>query len=355
MRRKLFYAWDEFCEHTVLEILAFYALLLSGVGVVNLILDSGSKFNSIVYEASGSKRSASKSSFHLEVVMEDNVTLAIIGGSGLYNMPGLEDPREHPIQTPFGNPSAPIVVGTLEGQRVAFLARHGIGHHILPTEVPYRANIYALKSLGVERIVSISACGSLREDYAPGHIVIPDQIYDNSHGRVRTFFGEGLVAHVSVADPFCSDLSQQVESAVGAAGGVVHRGGAFITIEGPRFSTKAESNVYRNWGMSIIGMTASPEAFLAREAEICYATMAHVTDYDVWHVSEAPVTVEMVIQTLVKNTALAQEAVRVLAKNLKPERDCECEHALATALITQKDVVPTETRQKLELLIKKYL
>lgn len=287
--------------------------------------------------------------------MEDNVTLAIIGGSGLYNMPGLENSREHTIQTPFGNPSAPIVVGTLEGQRIAFLARHGIGHHILPTQVPYRANIYALKALGVERIVSISACGSLREDYAPGHIVIPDQIYDNSHGRVRTFFSEGLVAHVSVADPFCSDLSQQVESAVGGAGGVVHRGGAFITIEGPRFSTKAESNVYRNWGMSIIGMTASPEAFLAREAEICYATMAHVTDYDVWHVSETPVTVDMVLQTLQKNTRLAQSAIRALAKSLNSKRDCECGDALSTALITRKDVIPAATRQKLDLLVGKYL
>jgi 5'-methylthioadenosine phosphorylase len=287
--------------------------------------------------------------------MEESVTLAIIGGSGLYNMSGLENPREHNIHTPFGDPSAPIVVGMLEGQRIGFLARHGIGHHITPTEVPYRANIYALKSLGVERIVSISACGSLQEEFVPGHIVIPDQIYDNTDGRPRSFFGEGLVAHVSVADPFCPDLSRQLESAVRAAGGVVHRGGSFITIEGPRFSTKAESNVYRSWGMSIIGMTASPEAFLAREAEMCYATMAHVTDYDVWHVSEAPVTVEMVIQTLNKNTALAQEAVRILAKNLKPERDCECERALATALITNKDIVPIETRQKLELLIKKYL
>lgn len=287
--------------------------------------------------------------------MKDNVTLAIIGGSGLYNMPGLENPREHEIDTPFGKPSAPIVVGTLEGEQVAFLARHGIGHHITPSEVPYRANIYALKSLGVERIVSISACGSLREDYAPGHIVIPDQIYDNTSGRIRSFFGGGLVAHISVADPFCADLSDQVESAVGAAGGVIHRGGTFITIEGPRFSTKAESNAYRSWGMSIIGMTCSPEAFLAREAEICYAVMAHVTDYDVWHVSEAPVTVEMVIQTLNKNTTLAQEAVRILARKLKHERDCNCGHALASALITHKDVIPVETRQKLDLLVKKYI
>jgi len=287
--------------------------------------------------------------------MTEKVSLAIIGGSGLYEMTGLTDPHEHDLTTPFGKTSAPIVVGTLEGERVAFLARHGIGHHITPTEVPYRANIYALKSLGVERIVSISACGSLQEEFAPGHIVIPDQIYDNTHGRSRSFFGEGLVAHVSVADPFCSDLSDQLEAAVNLAEGITHRGGSLITIEGPRFSTKAESNTYRAWGMSIIGMTASPEAFLAREAEICYATMAHVTDYDVWHVSEAPVTVEMVIQTLNKNTTIAQEAVRILARQLKHERDCDCEHALASALITHKDVIPAQTRQKLDLLVSKYL
>ena len=287
--------------------------------------------------------------------MTEHVTLAIIGGSGLYAMAGLSDTQEHNILTPFGKTSAPIIVGTLEGQRVAFLARHGIGHHITPSEVPYRANMYALKSLGVQRIVSVSACGSLQQEFAPGHIVIPDQIYDNTHGRARSFFGEGLVAHISVADPFCADLSGQLESAVRAAGGTTHRGGSLITIEGPRFSTKAESNTYRSWGMSIIGMTASPEAFLAREAEICYATMAHVTDYDVWHVSEAPVTVEMVIQTLNKNTAIAQEAVQVLAGTLKPERNCDCGHALATALITHKDAIPTETRQKLDLLVNKYL
>ncbi|HLF74486.1 MAG TPA: S-methyl-5'-thioadenosine phosphorylase [Anaerolineales bacterium] len=287
--------------------------------------------------------------------MTDNVTLAIIGGSGLYEMPGLQETREYEVDTPFGRPSAPIVAGTLEGQRVAFLARHGIGHHITPSEVPYRANIYALKSLGVERIISISACGSLQEELAPGHIVIPDQIYDNTHRRARSFFGEGLVAHVSVADPFCRDLSAQLESAVRQAGGVTHRGGSFITIEGPRFSTKAESQSFRAWGMSIIGMTASPEVFLAREAEICYATMAHVTDYDVWHVTEAPVTVEMVIQTLNKNTRLAQEAIRILARGLKHERDCDCGQALATALITRKEVIPPDTRKKLGLLINKYL
>ena len=287
--------------------------------------------------------------------MAEQASLAIIGGSGLYTMPGLRQTREYNIDTPFGRPSAPIVIGTLEGTRVAFLARHGVGHHITPSEVPYRANIYALKSLGVPRILSISACGSLKEELPPGHIVIPDQIYDNTHARPRSFFGGGLVAHISVANPFCEDTSNQLEAAVRSAGGEVHRGGTFITIEGPRFSTKGESLTYRSWGMSIIGMTASPEAFLAREAEICYATMAHVTDYDVWHESEAPVTVEMVIQTLRRNTGLAQEAVRLLVKSLRPERNCDCKNALSTALITRKDAIPPATLQKLDLLVNKYL
>lgn len=287
--------------------------------------------------------------------MAEQVTLAIIGGSGLYAMPGLHETREYKLDTPFGRTSAPVVVGTLEGQRVAFLARHGLGHHITPSDVPYRANIYALKSLGVQRIISVSACGSLKEELSPGHIVVPDQIYDNTHGRARSFFGEGLVAHISVANPFCPETSAVLETAVREAGGTVHSGGTFITIEGPRFSTKGESKTYRAWGMSIIGMTASPEAFLAREAEICYATMAHITDYDVWHESEAPVTVEMVIQTLNKNTTLAQEAVHSLVKSLKPERHCECKHALSTALITRRDVIPPATLQKLDLLVHKYL
>lgn len=281
-------------------------------------------------------------------------TIAVIGGSGLYHMKGLEMAEEISPDTPFGKPSSPITVGTLEGMQVAFLTRHGIGHHITPGEVPYRANIYALKSLGVERIISISACGSLREDYAPGHIVIPDNIFDHTKDRARSFFGEGLVAHVSVADPFCDDLSAQLESAVRETGATTHQGGNFITIEGPRFSTKAESHTYRSWGMSIIGMTASPEAFLAREAEMCYAIMAHVTDYDVWHESESPVTVEMVIQTLNKNTEIAQNAIRNLARGLKQEKSCHCENALSTALITNPSVIPAETRNKLDLLVRKY-
>lgn len=286
--------------------------------------------------------------------MTEQIAFAVIGGSGLYSMKGMTETVEHNIDTPFGKPSSPIVVGSLEGQRVAFLARHGIGHFITPSEVNYRANIYALKSMGITRIVAINACGSLREDYAPGHIVIPDQIYDNTKHRERTFFGEGLVAHVGSADPFCMDLSSSVYDAVEETGGTVHKGGAFIIIEGPRFSTKAESNTYRAWGMSIIGMTTAPEAFLAREAEMCYATMAHVTDYDVWHISEAPVTVEMIIQTLHKNTQTAQESLRVLARNLGPKRDCECGSALGSALITNPAAIPAETRQKLDALIGKY-
>jgi len=287
--------------------------------------------------------------------MTENIFLAIIGGSGLYSMPGITDTKELDLETPFGKPSAPVVVGMLEERRVAFLARHGIGHHITPSEVNYRANIYALKILGAERVVSISACGSLREDFAPGHIVIPDQLFDNTKGRAHTFFGEGLVAHVGTADPFCQELSAQLVKAVAQTGATVHSGGAFITIEGPRFSTKAESNTFRGWGMSIIGMTASPEAFLAREAEMCYAVMAHVTDYDVWHISEAPVTVEMVIQILNKNTTVAQQAIRNLVRSLPARRACKCGSALADALITNPAVIPPETRKKLDLLVKKYL
>ena len=287
--------------------------------------------------------------------MSENISFAVIGGSGLYTMKGLTETKEYNPETPFGKTSSPIVVGTLEGKRVAFLARHGIGHFISPTEVNYRANIYALKMLGAQRVISISACGSLREDYAPGHIVIPDQLYDNTKDRERSFFGQGFVAHIGVADPFCGDLSQSVYEAVKEAGATVHKGGTFITIEGPRFSTKAESNVYRAWGMSIIGMTASPETFLAREAEMCYAVMAHVTDYDVWHVSAEPVTVEIVLQTLNHKTEAAQESLRLLARKLKDDETCACQNALSAALITNPKVVPAETRQKLDLLVGKYL
>jgi 5'-methylthioadenosine phosphorylase len=287
--------------------------------------------------------------------MFEKPSLAILGGSGLYSMTGLTNTTEIELETPFGKPSAPVVIGTLEGKSVAFLARHGIGHHIMPTEVPYRANIYALKALGVERIISINACGSLREDYAPGSIVIPDQIFDNTRGRARTFFGEGLVAHTGPADPFCPELSAALKTAVMGIGVTVHNDGTFIIIEGPRFSTKAESNIFRSWGMSIIGMTAAPEAFLAREAEMCYAVMAHVTDYDVWRTSGEPVTVEMVLLTLHKNTEAAQAAIRSLAASLPEELSCTCSSALESAIITRTSAIPPATRQKLDLLVRKYL
>ncbi len=283
-------------------------------------------------------------------------TFAVIGGSGLYSMPGLENIQEINIDTPFGKPSAPITVGDLEGKKIAFLARHGIGHALSPSEVNYRANIYALKSLNVAHVVSISACGSLREDYSPGDIVIPDGLFDFTKGKRKpTFFEGGFVAHAGVASPFCPALSEQLYQAVVSTGAIVHKGGEFITIEGPRFSTKTESNIFRSWGMSVIGMTTSPEAFLAIEAEMCYAVMAHVTDYDVWHIDEKPVTVEMVIAVLHQNTETAQQAIRNLASNFVPERLCDCSEALSTALITDPEVIPPETREKLDLLVKKYL
>jgi len=283
--------------------------------------------------------------------------IGIIGGSGLYNMPGLQDTQEFDLNTPFGKPSAPVVVGTLEGVSLAFLARHGIGHSILPSEVNSRANIYALKTLGVERIISISAVGSLREDFAPGQIVIPDQLIDFTRRRPSSFFGEGLVAHISIPDPFCADLSAQLFTAVqNTKIEAVHRGGAMITIEGPRFSTRAESNIFRSWGLSLIGMTTSPEAFLAREAEMCYAVLAHVTDYDVWHISEEPVTVERVVEILNRNTQIAQHAVRNLAVQQRShERSCTCDRTLADAILTHRDAIPAITLQRLDLLVKKYL
>jgi 5'-methylthioadenosine phosphorylase len=287
--------------------------------------------------------------------MDDTPRLAVIGGSGLYSMPDLQETRQFDLETPFGRPSAPILVGSLEGRRIAFLARHGHGHRFSPSEVNYRANIYALKQIGVERIVSISACGSLREDYAPGHIVVPDGLFDFTRDRKRSFFEGNCVVHISIPDPFCAELSQAVFQAVKDTGITAHMGGAFITIEGPRFSTRAESNLFRSWGMSLIGMTTSPEAFLAREAEMCYAVMAHVTDYDVWHTSEDPVTVEQVIQILNRNTQQAQEAVCNLAHSLDDRRDCQCGQALASAIITRPEAIPSETRQRLSLFLDKYL
>lgn len=287
--------------------------------------------------------------------MDHKPVLGVIGGSGMYAMDGLEGVERLALDTPFGKPSSDVLVGDLDGARVAFLARHGDGHFIMPSEVNYRANIYALKSLEVERVVSISACGSLREDFAPGNVVVPDQLFDNTHRRARSFFGDGLVAHVSVADPFCPDLSSWLAASVASAGGIAHHGGTFITIEGPRFSTRAESNTYRSWGMSIIGMTTSPEAFLAREAEMCYAVMAHVTDYDVWHLSQEPVTVEMVVRILHENTELAKNAIKDLVHRLAVLRQCECGQALKGALITRPELVSDATRRKLSLLVDRHL
>ncbi len=283
------------------------------------------------------------------------IALAVIGGSGLYSMEELEVIEHRELDTPFGAPSAPILIGDLGGRRIAFLARHGIGHRLSPSAVNYRANIFALKLLGVERILSVSACGSLREDYEPGHIVIPDQLFDFTKKRETSFFDVDLIAHLSVADPFCPELSGLLADGLGAVGGVSHRGGAFITIEGPRFSTRAESNTFRSWGMSVIGMTTSPEAFLAREAEMCYAVMAHVTDYDVWHLAEQPVTVEMVIRTLRANTTLAQKAIAAALMNLPQDRHCDCGEALKDAMITDRDAIPPELVDKLAPLVKRYL
>jgi len=289
--------------------------------------------------------------------MTDNpIRIGVIGGSGLYHMEGLAGVEERRISTPFGDPSDAVVVGTLEGLRVAFLARHGRGHRITPTEVNYRANVYALKTLGVEQIVAISACGSLREHLHPGEIVVPDQLFDFTKKRAYSFFGGGLVAHIGVAEPFCGRLSALLAQASLEAGGTVHRGGRFITIEGPRFSTRGESLTYRAWGMDIIGMTSSPEAFLAREAEMCYAVMAHVTDYDVWHETKEPVNVEMLLATLSANAALAQRTLRILLPRLAvAERGCECGSTLATALITQRDLVPQELKERLAPIVGKYL
>jgi 5'-methylthioadenosine phosphorylase len=271
-------------------------------------------------------------------------------------MEGLTEVEERRVSTPFGDPSDALIIGTLVGARVAFLPRHGRGHRLTPTEVPYRANIYALKSLGVEHVISVSACGSLREHLHPGEVVIPHQLVDMTKKRETTFFGRGLVAHIGVADPFCWGLSELLADAVAAAGGTVHRGGRFITIEGPRFSTKGESHLYRAWGMDIIGMTTSPEAFLACEAEMCYAVMAHVTDYDVWHEEEEPVNVEALIATLNRNTALAQRVItRVVASLAKVARTCECKDALGSALITQRDLIPPELIEELGPIVSKYL
>ena len=285
-----------------------------------------------------------------------SIELAIIGGSGLYNMAGLTGVEEIDVTTPFGKPSDAITVGTLHGRRIAFLPRHGRRHLLTPTEVPYRANIFALKTLGVKYLIAVSACGSLKEEFAPGHVVIPDQLFDNTKKRNASFFDGGLVAHITVADPFSPELSKALFDAVAASGGTAHDGGVFITIEGPRFSTRGESNVFRSWGMSIIGMTTSPEAYLAAEAEIAYACMAHVTDYDVWRHEEEPVTVERVIQTLLGNAELAQKSISHLVARMDEwGGDFAAHHALKDALITDRNYIPARKRAELAPLVGKYL
>jgi 5'-methylthioadenosine phosphorylase len=284
----------------------------------------------------------------------NEVKLAVIGGSGVYDIEALTDVEERHITTPYGDPSDRIVIGGLSGMRIAFLPRHGRGHRLTPGEVPYRANIWALKSLGVERIISVSACGSMKERYQPRHVVIPDQIYDNTRHRTYSFFGDGLVAHLSLADPFCPHLRGLAGEAVRRAGGTVHEGGTFITIEGPRFSTRGESLIYRSWGVDIIGMTAVPEAQLAREAEICYATIAHVTDYDVWHEEEEAVNVEMLIANLMANAALTKRSIAALVPLLGSERPCDCWQALSTAIITQRDLIPRDKIEELGPIVARY-
>lgn len=284
--------------------------------------------------------------------MPGPIQLAVIGGSGFYEMPGLSEVEELAIDTPFGDPSDAIRVGTLNSVRVAFLARHGRGHRLLPSEIPQRANFWALKSLGVERVIAVSAVGSLREDYAPGEAVIPDQLVDRTRGaRPSTFFGEGIVAHVSLAEPFCGTLSSAVADAASGVGAQFHRGGSYVVIEGPAFGTRAESELYRSWGVSLVGMTALPEAKLAREAELCYAMIATVTDYDAWHDGHAAVDAATILRVLSGNVEMSREIVRQLAGNL-PSGDCTCRHSLDAALITQpaaiSDAVKTRLRPILD-------
>lgn len=285
-----------------------------------------------------------------------DVTIGVIGGSGLYAMEGLEDVERVTLETPFGAPSDAYVVGTIAGQRVAFLPRHGVGHRLTPSEVPGQANIYGFRQLGVRYLVSVSAVGSLREDYAPGQIVIPDQLYDRTKGhRPDTFFGGGIVAHVGFDRPFDPQLADRLEQAARTAGAAVHRGGTLVVIEGPQFSTLAESEENRRRGHSLVGMTALPEAKLAREAEIAYATLAMVTDYDVWHPDHDAVTVETVVQVLRANARLAQEVVRQVVPLIGEGFDSPAHHALATAIMTDRAAIPEAKRSQLELLVGPYL
>lgn len=281
--------------------------------------------------------------------------IGIIGGSGLYSMPGLSDVHEVRQQTPFGEPSDPYVLGTLEGRKVAFLARHGRGHRLLPTELNFRANIYGFKQLGVDRILSLSAVGSLKEEHKPLDFVIPDQFFDRTRHRVDTFFGNGVVAHVSFADPVCGELAKVAGQACGKAGVTAKHGGTYVCMEGPQFSTKAESNIYRSWGMDVIGMTNLQEAKLAREAEICYVTVAMVTDYDCWHPHHDSVTVDQIVAVLLKNAENACSVVRHSVAAMPKARTCKCNSSLAHAIITERDKIPAATREKLKLILGKYL
>ena len=283
-----------------------------------------------------------------------DIEIGIIGGSGLYSMPGFSESDEVVIDTPFGMPSDNVHIGLLAGKRVAFLARHGRGHRISPSELNFRANIYAMKALGVTRIISLSAVGSLKEEHRPLDFVIPDQFFDRTKGRVSTFFGEGLVAHISFADPICPQLAQVVAKAAEQEGVNVKRGGTYLCMEGPAFSTKAESNVYRSWGMDVIGMTNLQEAKLAREAEICYATIAMVTDYDCWHPHHDAVTVNDIIAVLTKNAENACKVVAAAVDQVPGERTCKCGSALSHAIITDKSLVPENTRRKLDIIVGKY-
>ena len=282
------------------------------------------------------------------------VLTGIIGGSGLYGL-DLDNVREVTLSTPFGDPSGPVTIGELLGVPVAFLARHGKGHHISPTEVPSKANIYAFKQLGVERIISVSAVGSLKQEIAPLDMVVPDQLIDRTRLRENTFFGNGLVAHIPMAEPFCPELSAILNTAATDAGATVHRGGALVVIEGPAFSTRAESFLYRSWGASIIGMTALPEAKLAREAEICYAVLASATDYDVWHDDYESVTVEVVIGNLLKNVETSRRTLERLAPLLAGPRQCGCGYALRNAIITDRASIPRETIDRLGVIVSKYI
>ncbi len=281
--------------------------------------------------------------------------IGIIGGSGLYNMPGLSDVEEVRLNTPFGDPSDPYLLGTLEGRRLAFLARHGRGHRILPTELNFRANIHGFKQLGVERILSISAVGSLKEEHRPLEFVIPDQFVDRTRQRISTFFGDGVVAHVSMAEPVCGEVQRVVEGACKKAGVIGKRGGTYLCMEGPQFSTRAESNLYRSWGMDVIGMTNVQEAKLAREAELCYVTVAMVTDYDCWHPEHDSVTVDQIISVLTRNAENAAKVVRESVSAMPKTQSCKCGSALAHAIITDREKIPSATREKLNLILGKYL